>query len=324
MTILFLGNFAVDYSSENHHANSLQALGHTVIRMQEGKATTSHLLSVCTLQKPELFIWVHTHSWETQGNVEQMLQLIKAKGIPIISYHLDLWFGLERHKDIERDPFYKELDYFFATDKLMTDWFTENTNVQGVYLPAGVYDKEVYRAKSDGFKHDVIFVGSRGYHHEWSYRPELIDWLKQTYGDRFTHIGGDGEIPTTRGKALNQLYADTKVVVGDSLNIGFDYPYYWSDRIYETTGRGGFIIHPRIKGLDTQFEDRKEIVMYDYGNFGQLRDFIDLYLENDKPREMIRERGYHRTRKDHTYLNRWKTIIEIIGGNNGEMHDKGM
>ncbi len=33
--IVFLGNFEVPYSSENHHANSLESLGHTVCRLQE-------------------------------------------------------------------------------------------------------------------------------------------------------------------------------------------------------------------------------------------------------------------------------------------------
>ena len=38
--IVFLGNFNVDYSSESHHAKTLEKLGHTVIRLQEGVATS--------------------------------------------------------------------------------------------------------------------------------------------------------------------------------------------------------------------------------------------------------------------------------------------
>ena len=57
-----------------------------------------------------------------------------------------------------------------------------------------------------------------------------------------------------RGKELNDLYATAKVVVGDTLCKGFNYPYYFSDRLFETTGRGGFLIHPYIKGLEDYFE----------------------------------------------------------------------
>ena len=46
--------------------------------------------------------------------------------------------------------------------------------------------------------------------------------------------GGDG-LGVVRGEKLNQLYADSKIVIGDSLSLNFDYPGYWSDRIYETS-----------------------------------------------------------------------------------------
>ena len=36
--IVFLGNFRVDYSSETHHANTLESMGHKVIRLQESEA----------------------------------------------------------------------------------------------------------------------------------------------------------------------------------------------------------------------------------------------------------------------------------------------
>jgi len=65
-----------------------------------------------------------------------------------------------------------------------------------------------------------------------------------------------------RGEALNQIYANAKIVVGDTLNLDFKYPWYSSDRLFEVTGRGGFMIYPDIEGLDTFFERDKEIVFY--------------------------------------------------------------
>jgi hypothetical protein len=59
--IVFLGNFEVSYSSENHHANSLESLGHTVTKLQERKVKTE-----CILERAlnsDLFIWVHKHGW---------------------------------------------------------------------------------------------------------------------------------------------------------------------------------------------------------------------------------------------------------------------
>jgi len=43
--IVFLGNFEVPYSSENHHAKSLESLGHTVHKLQEKKAGSAEILN---------------------------------------------------------------------------------------------------------------------------------------------------------------------------------------------------------------------------------------------------------------------------------------
>lgn len=321
--IAFLGNFSVDYSSESHHAKSLEALGNEVYRMQEGQTGWDRVVE--RVRGCDVFVHVHTHGWREPGGMsfETAIAKIKDAGIPYITYHLDLWFGLQREKDLENDPFYKSLDYFFATDKLMCDWFNENTSVKGRYLPAGVYHEECYLHDSEPLLGDidlsgneVIFVGSKGYHSEWPYRPKLIDWLTDTYGSRFTHVGGDG-MGTTRGAALNYVYANSKIAVGDSLVLNFDYPYYWSDRVYETMGRGGFLIMPYIKGLDEQFEDGKHLVFYEFNDFTDLKNKIDFYLENDPIRERIRLQGHEEVKAKHTYKHRWQYILnEILKGRN--------
>lgn len=313
MTIVFLGNFDVEYSSENHHRKSLETLGHKVITLQEGVATSEQILELAS--KSELFIWVHTHGWVTPGSLDMsvVLDMLKKMSIPTMTYHLDLWLGLERQKDLEADPFYQNIGHFFATDKLMADWFNENTKVKGHYIPAGVYDQEVFIDKAgDEASNDVIFVGSKGYHPEWDYRSRLIDKLREMFGSQFTHVGGDGDTGTIRGERLNRVYGSSKVAVGDTLCIGYDYPYYFSDRLFESTGRGGFTIFPYIKGIEDNFVIDKEIVTYEFGNFDELRDKIRYYLENDAEREKIREAGNERTKKDHTYVKRWSDIIKEL------------
>lgn len=306
MLITFLGNFEVDYSSETHHKKSLEALGHSVIPMQERLVTADQVLQNAI--NSDMFVWVHTHGWNTPGDMVKVLDKLKEATIPTLTYHLDLWLGLEREKDLSQDEFYKHIGHFFATDKLMADWFNENTDVKGHYLPAGVLYDECFMAEPDDQK-GVIFVGSKGYHPEWPYRPQLINWLRDTYGDQFTHVGGDGDTGTIRGYALNKTFANSKVTVGDTLCLNFDYPYYWSDRVYETLGRGGFLIMPRIKGLEDTFEDGKHMVLYKYGDFGELKHKIDYYLEHDDEREAIRKAGHELVTNNHTYKNRWEAII---------------
>ena len=313
--IAFLGNFQVDYSSETHHAKSLESIGHTVVKLQERQATAQEIYREAS--RCDLFIWVHTHGWKTPGNtgMDVVLAKLNRHGIPTMTYHLDLWFGLRRQQDLEKDNFYKTIGHFFTVDKLMADWFNENTDVKGHFIPAGVYDKECYIHEDynpNKFEHDVIFVGSKGYHPEHPYRPQLIDYLKETYGKRFLHVGGDGDTGTVRGDKLNKIYANSKVAVGDSLNIGFNYPYYTSDRMFESTGRGGFTIYPRIKGLEDLFTD-EEIVLYEHGNLKDLDKKINYYLEHDEQRESIRMAGHNRTKTDHTYVHRWTAILKELG-----------
>jgi hypothetical protein len=313
--IVFLGNFHVDFSSETHHVKSLESLGHEVIRLQEGESSSQYILDEA--MKSDLFVWVHTHGWTTPGSLpmEDVLDTLNNAGIPTMTYHLDLWFGLRRQNDLEQDPFYKHIGHFFTVDKLMADWFTENTNVKGHFLTAGVYDKECYLHESydpNSFDYDVIFVGSKGYHYEWQYRPQLINFLRSIYGSRFLHVGGDGDTGTVRGDALNRIYAKSKIAIGDTLNLNFNYPFYTSDRLFESTGRGGFTIYPKIEGLEQYFKDEEEIIFYEHGNFDDLKEKIDKYLVEDEKREAMRLAGHNRTKNEHTYVNRWAEILKEL------------
>jgi hypothetical protein len=301
----------VDFSSESHHAKSLESLGHKVIRMQETEATSEDILAKAI--QSDLFIWIHTHGWKTPGSLdmEQVLDTLKEKNIITMTYHLDLWFGLQRQKDLEIMPVYKKIGHFFTVDSQMAKWFNEQTNVKGHYLPAGVYKEECLYEETT-LKRNVVFVGSKRYHSEWQYRTKLVDWLERKYGNRFEHYGNGG-IKNVRGIDLNKLYWSTKVVVGDTLCLNFNYPDYWSDRIYETLGRGGFLIHPYIPGIEKEFVDKKHVVFYEYGNFQQLKELIDYYLINDEEREAIRKAGHELVKNNYTYSNRWQTILKELG-----------
>lgn len=315
MKISFLGNFSVDYSSESQHAKTLESMGHTVNKLQEAEASAEDILAKAS--SSNLFIWIHTHGWATKGHItmDTVLKELKKLNIPTITYHLDLWLGLDRQKDLREDPFYSMIEHFFATDKLMADWFNENTKVKGHYLPAGVFENETIMLDKDAKEvPEIVFVGSRGYHPEWPYRPQLISWLEDTYKDNFGHYSGEeGSMGLKRGLHLNQLLADTKIVIGDSLCINFVYPHYWSDRVYETIGRGGFLIMPYIQGLDDYFEDGKHLVFYEFGDFKDLKAKIDFYLQNNEAREYIRHQGFELVKSRDTYTDRWQAIFEELG-----------
>lgn len=319
MNIAFLGNFRHPHTSESHYLQTLRDLGHVVYPLQEGTDNINQIMARAT--KMDMFFWVHTHGWHTAG-IELGLKKLKELGIPTVGYHLDLWLGLEREKDLATDPYWN-IEHFFTVDALMAEYLNQHDNMpKGYYLPAGVFGKEAYMAKRTGWKHDVVFVGTGVYHKEWTYRHKLIEWLDETYGDKFAHYGIGGK-PAIRNAELNQLYADSKIVIGDTLCKDFKYPYYLSDRIFETTGRGGFIIHPYIEGMEDLFNlggidndyfnmGEMEVATYDFGNFEYLKYAIDYFLHNEDEREAIRLRGHERTKNEHTYHHRLSYILETI------------
>jgi predicted SAM-dependent methyltransferase len=138
----------------------------------------------------------------------------------------------------------------------------------------------------------------------------LVTWLQNTYGKRYSKYGHPQR--TMRDQDLNDLCASVKVFVGDSLCPGFTKPFYTTDRLYELVGRGGFTIFPYIKGLEEEFTDGETIVFYEFGNFVQLQEKIDYYLEHDEEREKIRKAGQAFVREHATYHNRLQQALEIV------------
>lgn len=127
---------------------------------------------------------------------------------------------------------------------------------------------------------DIMFVGEP----YTPYRQRLV----QKYMPRL--------VRNVRGFALNKLLAKSKIVLGDS------YPAdnYWSNRIYEITGRGGFLIHPETKGLPDYIPQYPR---------GKEYSTIRYYLENDEEREKLRQIQFHNCP---TYHDRVKELLTKI------------
>lgn len=335
MKIAYVGNFSQAHCTEVHLAATLEDLGHQVVRLQENELSPTWAADIAD----DTDLVLYTRTWGEFVTLED-LALLRGRKIPTASYHLDLYVGLKREDGLIDDPFWRT-DYVFTPDgDPVSQAVFKSKGINHHYIKPGVYKPECYMKSLakyrgtpgqwdvpkgeplfdiPGYEHDVIFVGGGSPtgegpqygHPEWKYRGELLKWLKETYGDKYSKYGYPDE--TVRNDPLNQLYGSSKVVIGDSLCLqNFTHPYYWSDRVYETIGRGGFIIHPYIKGLEEEFIDGETIVFYEYGNFDQLKEKIDYYLEHDEERERIRHAGFEFVKNNATYTNRLQQMLEII------------
>lgn len=308
MNIVFVGNFEPANSTENDLRWTFEDMGHTVIPCQENKSMTDDILAKA--EAADMFFYIHTHGWVTPGSIpmREVIKRLHRQGKPTVAFHLDYWYGLDRAVDVGQEAFWF-CDYVFTADgdPRTQEWF-KGMGINHYWSPPAVVKRDCYFAPdTPELRHEIIFVGSSIYHKEWPYRLELINWLKTNYGGRFAHYGNGG-IKSIRGDELNRLYASSKVVVGDSLCLNFDHVNYWSDRVYETRGRGGFLIHPEIEGLDDH------MVKYPFKDFGRLRHIIDYYLQHPAEREERRLEQQAYVKQNHTYHNRLQRILDIVGG----------
>jgi hypothetical protein len=156
-----------------------------------------------------------------------------------------------------------------------------------------------------------------------SYPDDLIDKINI---DKSVDVGFCGNI-LNRGHIIESLNKynikkDIFVIGDDMVNAINSYKIHLNYNIlddinyrtFETTGCGTFLLTNYTPGLEKLFDIGKEIIVYD--NIDDLDKKVKYYLDNEEEREEIALAGYQRARKDHTYFERAKKLIQIINESN--------
>lgn len=312
--VVYLGNFAPIHSTETHYARAFEANGCEVVRLQENDPESwgsSFMLDADLL--------LYTRTWDSPAAASLIDVTRETLGIPTVAVHLDIWRGLDREREIVEQSMFR-CDHLFQTDGAAIEWFAAR-GVNAHWLPAGVVQDECYVGEPVpelAGRFDVAFVGSYSYHHEWPHRPALIDHLRDAYGDRFLHVGSEG-FPHTgdalRNDDLNRLYATIPVIVGDSCFASHG-SLYWSDRVYETLGRGGRLLMPTIDALWEQLGDYTALAMwgapFDWAALDARIDGL-LSLPPDLLRDSIAT-SVEYVRSNESYTQRAATILATVLG----------
>ena len=322
LLIAYIGNFHHSWCTEVHLARELESLGHTVERFQEpsnpsmGARFLERLEQWVTTNGANLVMF--TRTWGLPPETTQLWRRLEARGVTTCSYHLDLYVGLQREAGVDTDPFWTTQHVFTPDgDPVSAEFFKAHGINHHWSSPAVVSDEctpGIWRAEYD---FDVVFVGSENYHPEWPWRPQLITFLRTRYGDRFRRFSGDQPEGPTRGQDLNDLYATARVVVGDSL-CPPGHTRYWTDRYFETVGRGGFLIAPFVEGLQDFFVDGEHLRFYDRSDNPQadlehIADLIDSYLDKPLVAKQTASQGQTHVAAHQTYKHRLAAAIETMG-----------
>jgi len=317
MRIAFIGGFDRLYDEEGK-ARSFEKLGCEVLRVSEVGFDDSSLNKIKEWS-PDV---VMSAKFLIEPSLrDDLFKHCRDNFIKTAAWHPDLYHygppvaGEQRLAWINNKAGLYAADYVFSPEGgEMNDRLYRRLGIKHHTVRQAPFDETVKIVNSadvsdltDKESIDILFIGSM-YQIADQFRPALVSFLQSEFNDRFLWLGQTEH--QVREERLSTIISKTKIVMGES----FYYPGYWSNRVYETIGRGGFILHPYVPGLEEEFEEGKECVFFDRWNFSDLQNKINYYLDpaNEWERKSIVRNGMERVKKDHTLLNRCKQIMEIL------------
>ena len=181
---------------------------------------------------------------------------------------------------------------------------------------------------------DILLNSTEGYIPNYDGLVKKSYWFPNSYPDELmfpknieksVDIGFCGNV-LNRGHVIDSLdkyniKKDLFVIGDDMVNAINSYKIHFNKNIaddinyrtFETTGCGTFLLTNYTPGLEKLFDIGKEIVVYN--DLNDLDNKVKYYLENEEERKKIAKAGYERSKKDHTYFERSKKLIQIINEN---------
>lgn len=306
MRVVLLGapvSLAED-SWKNDIADGCEALGWDVTHLPARGIPTDHVVKAC--KGADLFIWARTHGYDPKGDATAMLRRIESGGTATAGIHLDLYWTLPgREKRVGNQPWWS-CQYVFTADGGHDDEFASR-GVNHYWCPPPIGARWFGRAEPAAhLAAKCVFVGGNVPSIHGDHRRELLQWAKRRYRHGFRWVGRGGN--RIVGDELSRLYASVRVALGDSAPA----PYYWSDRVPRTLGRGGLLAYPNTDGLALQGFTADTMLLYDRFSFDSLGEQIDSLT--DKDRQEKTDAALTVIRERHTWPIRLREIEGIVFG----------
>lgn len=316
--VAYIGNHSVRWSTESHVSKSFRSLGCEVLQIQAGPDAFRRLTR---LQGKVQLVLCSRASDHPADQAAAVFRDLEDHGAVTAAYDLDRFAGLPRISELHTKALFRTGHLFGADGHPDSVAAYEAAGVTFHFLPAGVVHDEcergTYRRR---WAAKVAFVGSRGYHADWPHRPQLIDWLHDTYGEAFLKVG-DGNARSApmqrpgdeiaREADLNDLYASVDVAVGDSMLLHGAADRYVSDRVFESLGRWGFLIHPQTDWLDDLFHGL--LASWTLGDFDDLAEQVERWCSDPTGRATRMAELHRLVVEKHTYRERCREILSTVG-----------
>ena len=233
----------------------------------------------------------------------ETINKIKSLGVITINWFPDFWEFLPWMK--KNAPVY---DYFFDPDLLVINELNK-MGIKAYYLPYATYpDKELKNPKKI---HGIVFIGQYTKRREkflkplvklglkiWGYK----DWLESSLSSCY-----QGLLPSLED--VFQKYRESKIIINVVTGENNIPVKTVNLRVFEVAGVGGFLLNWYKKPIDDFYKNDKEIVNFETAQEAFAK--AKYYLEHDEEREKIALAGWKRTKKEHTWEQRFKKMFEI-------------
>lgn len=184
----------------------------------------------------------------------------------------------------------------FMTDG---DWVKRNGgNLR--WLPQG-FDERLdgkYQANHQS-PSTIIFTGTRNGGYK---RSSFVREMEVRYAGQFRHVQGG-----VYRERLGEEIAGHRIVVAPDGPVTDD---YWSNRVWNTLGLGGFLIHPYCAKLALMYQDGDDLVFY--RDRRDLHEKIAKYLPMQEERGRIALNGKEITVFEHLYRHRVAKLVDQV------------
>jgi len=223
------------------------------------------------------------------------------------------------HPELARAELYERYDMVFVASDPFDARMGERVGVP-VHPLHQATDPERFQPRAGGPPHELLFVGG------WRQvgRRILEDLLPTdrdlaVYGGRWTaeridprHLAGEA----VTNADLAAYYGAASIVLNDHW-AGMRREGFLSNRLYDASAAGAFVITDQVDGLEAEFDGG----VVGYRDRAELRDLIDYYLARPEERRERAERARRAVLERHTFDHRARRFVEVVspllrGGSN--------
>ncbi len=251
-------------------------------------------------------------SWESRpaARADVSLQLMGRGTRRIRPGQLSvLW--IISHPDLVTDDIVLANDLVFAASDRFARRLAERTGRAVLPLHQAT-DPARFRPMSGGVVHELLFVANSRYQ-----RRPVTDALDRTphdfavYGENWKpglvdprHVRGH-HIPNA---ALASYYSAAAIVLNDHWP-DMAAQGFLSNRLYDASACGAFVISDHVEGIDTEFDGG----IITFRDADELREQVERFLQDPEARAANAERAYKAVLARHTLEDRVEQLLATIG-----------